>query len=123
VDTAATSGTPSKNYTAEEISTIFLLAFNKADCETAWNVTYNPAWEAKGKAWFCSSQAFGGVNKVNILDVTEISNDGLKAVVYVKYYAEDIYNGNGNYTQYFELEYKGINWYIVKIRNAPKPAN
>lgn len=118
VDTAAATSA-SNNYTAEEISKIFLLALNKADCETAWQVTYNPVWEAKGKAWFCSSQAFGGVNKVDILEIIEISNDGLKAVVYVKYYAEDIYNGNGNYTQYFELKYNGTNWYIVKVRNAP----
>ena len=52
------------------------------------------------------------------MEIIEISNDGLKAVVYVKYYAEDIYNGNGNYTQYFELKYNGTSWYIVTGKNA-----
>ncbi|AXE17954.1 hypothetical protein DR864_09510 [Runella rosea] len=118
VDTAVSSGTLSNNTTAEEISMIFLLALNNADCERAWQVTYNPFWEKKGKAWFCSSQAFGGVNKVEITEVTEVSNDGLKAIVHAKYYASDTYNGAGYYDQYFDLTKLNNKWYIVKIINS-----
>lgn len=115
--TDTTSAVASNNYTAEEVCNIFLLALDKSDCETAWKVTFNPIWEQKGKDWFCSTQAYGGVNKVKFISVYERQNDGINAVFSVRYAAEDPYNGNGYYVQNFTLRKDNGNWYIVKVTN------
>lgn len=115
-----TKGIKDKNdMTPEELCKVFLGAFNKADCTNAWNATLNPIWEAKGKDWFCSCSAFGGIYNTEITDVFEIpSNIRGKATVAIKYFSKDRCNNDGYFKQYFETEIdKDGFWRIVKIRN------
>ena len=106
------------NFSAEEISKIFLNSLNISDCETAWNVTNNPIWENKGKQWFCSSSAYGGVHRVDIKQLYEVANYGNEVIIFAEYYAEDSFNGNANYSQNLRLNKIYGRWYIVEIRNV-----
>lgn len=116
----ATKGVKDNNdMTPEELCKVFLGAFNKADCTNAWNATLNPAWEAKGRDWFCSCSAFGGIYNTEITDIFEIpSNIRGRATVTIKYFSKDRCNSDGYFKQYFETELdKDGFWRIVKIRN------
>ncbi len=110
------------NTAPEAVSRAFLSALNDSDCDKAWKVTLNPKWEEKGKDWFCSSNAYGGVSKVTIYNIKELTNDNIEAVVFVDYYAEDRYNTNGHYKQNFILKklenIGGFSWYIIGITNT-----
>lgn len=106
-----------EDYSALDVSNFFLSSLDNRKYEDAWNFTYNPKWERKGKDWFCSSQAYGGINNIELYEIIEVSNYGDEAVIFAKYYAEDIYNGNGTYSQNFILKKYDKKWLITDIRN------
>ncbi len=64
---------------------------------------------------FSSVNAYGGIVKVETkkLRVENVSNAAAK--IYAYYYAEDPYNKNGNYEQYFHLSNKRGEWKITRI--------
>jgi hypothetical protein len=115
--------------TARDAVNFFLLALNKSDCEAAWYITYNPTWENKGKDWFCSSEAFGGVRKVLMLDdINSISESHDEAEIWVHYYTEDTYNGNNCFKQRLYLKkvtFSSANvtkWMITRMIDLETPS-
>lgn len=112
--------------TSEQAVKFFLGALANKDCEAAWNITYNPTWENKGKDWFCSYEAFGGVTKVLLGEIYPISQAYTEAEIYVNYYTEDIYNGNKCYKQKIvvkklTLDNNNSRWMITKMVNIETP--
>jgi len=112
--------------TAQEAIKVFLGALSKNDCDAAWNITYNPTWENKGKDWFCSSEAFGGVNKVLLGNTYLVSQGFNEAEIYVDYYTEDIYNGNQCFKQNITVkkitfDNNQTRWMITKMKNTQTP--
>lgn len=105
----------------------FLYNLNNKDCDAAWNITYNPTWENKGKQWFCSSEAFGGITKIQLLDnMNSTFESENNSEILVHYYAEDVYNGNKCFEQKMELKKITFSdnrtlWMIVKIINLEEP--
>ncbi|WP_407524317.1 hypothetical protein PDL71_01185 [Lacibacter sp. MH-610] len=112
--------------TSEQAVKVFLGALANKDCEAAWNITYNPTWEIKGKVWFCSYEAFGGVTKVLLGDIHTISQGYTEAEIYVNYYTEDIYNGNKCYKQKIVVKKTTFDnnksrWMIARMVNIETP--
>jgi len=111
--------------TSEEAVKFFLGALANKDCDAAWNITYNPTWENKGKAWFCSYEAFGGVTKVLLGNIYPITQGYTEAEIYVNYYTEDIYNGNKCYKQKIVVKKLSLDnntrWMITKMVNIETP--
>ena len=113
--------------TAEQAVKIFLGALGNKDCDAAWNITYNPTWENKGKDWFCSYEAFGGITKVLLDRISTISQGFNEAEIYVSYYTEDIYNGNKCYKQNIIVKKilfddNQTRWMISKMENLQIPS-
>lgn len=138
IDTIATSPTNNEDnntsigytddndITAEQAVRIFLGALANKDCDAAWNITYNPTWENKGKDWFCSYEAFGGVTKVLLGNMYSISQSFNEAEIYVSYYAEDTFNGNQCYNQNIivkkiTFDNNQTRWMITKMKNTQAP--
>lgn len=120
------SSTDDNGITAEKAVKEFLGSLANKDCEAAWNITYNPTWENKGKDWFCSYEAFGGITKVLLGDIYPISQGFNEAEIYVSYYTEDIYNGNQCYKQNIivkkiSFDNNQTRWMISKMKNIQTP--
>lgn len=64
---------------------------------------------------FSSTRAYGGITKVDITKIQAVSQSVPYAKVYAYYYAEDPYNKNGYYEQYFHLTNYSGTWKITKI--------
>jgi hypothetical protein len=112
--------------TSEQAVKNFFSALANKDCDAAWNETYNPIWEKKGKEWFCSNEAFGGVHKVLIDEISTISQNSIEAKIYVSYYTEDIYNGNKCYKQNIivnkiSFSHGQTRWQITNMKNTQVP--
>jgi hypothetical protein len=104
----------------------FFSAFNNNDCHTAWNMTYNTYWVNQGEDWFCSSKAFGGVNKVVIKNISPGFQNENYAEIFAEYYAEDIYNGNKCFKQTITVQKMTYTdnksrWTITKMKNNEEP--
>ncbi len=69
----------------------------------------------KSLSYFSSINAYGGITRVDTKTLRVENESAEKAKVYALYYAEDPYNKNGNYEQYFHLTNKGGEWKITKI--------
>ncbi|MES1197838.1 MAG: DnaJ domain-containing protein [Chitinophagaceae bacterium] len=115
-----------EGYTAQDVVNYFLNALSSSDCTTAWNLSYNNTWVNKGKDWFCSSEAFGTVNKISVRNINTVSQYMTAAAVYAYYYAEDPYNGNKCFKQNItvqKLEYTDgkLRWKITKMTNVEPP--
>ncbi len=111
---------------AEDAVHNFFSAFNNNDCHTAWNMTYNTYWVNQGEDWFCSSKAFGGVNKVVIKNTSPVFQNENYAEIYAEYYAEDIYNGNKCFKQTITVQKMTYTdnksrWTIMKMKNNEEP--
>lgn len=125
INSSATSK-DDNDLTAQEAIKVFLGALSKNDCDAAWNITYNPTWENKGKDWFCSSEAFGGINKVLLGNTYLVSQGFNEAEIYVDYYTEDIYNGNQCFKQNITVkkitfDNNQTRWMITKMKNTQTP--
>ena len=112
--------------TAGDAVNDFFNAFNNNDCHKAWNTTYNNYWVSQGEDWFCSSKAFGGVNKVVIKNISPLVQNENYAEIYADYYAEDIYNGNKCFKQTIivqKMKYTDdkSRWTITKMKNNEDP--
>jgi curved DNA-binding protein CbpA len=112
--------------TAGEAVHNFFSAFNNNDCHTAWNMTYNNYWVNQGEDWFCSSKAFGGVNKVVIKNISPLVQNENYAEINADYYAEDIYNGNKCFNQTITVQKMTYpdnksRWTITKMKNNEEP--
>lgn len=107
--------------TAGDAVNNFFTAFNNHDCHTAWSMTYNDYWLSMGEDWFCSYNAFGGVNKVAIKNISPVSQNETDALIFANYYAEDIYNGNKCFKETITLRKMTYSdnrsrWTITKIK-------
>lgn len=138
IDTIATSPTNNEDnntsigytddndITAEQAVRMFLGALANKDCDAAWNITYNPTWENKGKDWFCSYEAFGSVTKVLLGTIYTMSQSFTEAEIYVNYYTEDIINGNKCYKQKIvvkkiSFDNNSTRWMIARMVNIEPP--
>jgi hypothetical protein len=123
----STSSKDALNYTALETVELFLKLLSKGDINDAWNITYNPTWEAKGKSWFVSPDGFGGIIKLYVLKVHAISRNDDKAIIFADYYVEDsnneplCYKQNITVTKYSYESFPTTKWMITKVRNMQKP--
>ena len=66
-------------------------------------------------SYFGSTKAYGGITRIDTKKLRVVSESNDAAKVYALYYAEDPYNKNGDYEQYFHLTNKGGEWKITKI--------
>lgn len=69
----------------------------------------------KSLSYFSSINAYGGITHINTKKLRVENESVEKAKVYAFYYAEDPYNKNGDYEQYFHLTNKGGQWKITRI--------
>lgn len=67
---------------------------------------------------FSSTNAYGGVSKVEIRKVKTLQANANAAMVYAQYYAADPYNKDGVYFQNFYLRNENGYWKIVKIQTT-----
>ncbi|MEO8765236.1 MAG: J domain-containing protein [Ginsengibacter sp.] len=108
--------------TATDALTFFLQSLNNNDCNAAWSMTYNSTWESYGKEWFCSSRAFGGVQKILIRNTHPVAQIIGEAVIYAEYYAGDVYNGNKCFKQNITLQKIAFTdkarWKMTKMKNV-----
>ena len=115
------------NLTAKDVIKLFLDALSNSNLDEAWDMTYNPVWENKGKDWFSSYEAFGGVTKTHIQQSYIISQSSTEALLYVLYYAEDSFNGNKCFEQNITIEkfkfpdIPKTKWMITKMKNISSP--
>jgi len=112
--------------TAGDAVNDFFSAFNNNDCHKAWGMTYNNYWVNQGEDWFCSSKAFGGVNKVVIKNSSPVFQNENDAEILAEYYAEDIYNGNKCFKQTITVQKMTYadnksRWTITKMKNNEEP--
>jgi len=89
-------------------------------------MTYNNYWVNQGEDWFCSSKAFGGVNKVVIKNSSPVFQNENDAEILAEYYAEDIYNGNKCFKQTITVQKMTYadnksRWTITKMKNNEEP--
>lgn len=126
INFSPTSTTDDDGFTAERVVYHFLWALNNGDCTAAWNVTYIPHWEAKGKEWFCSTEAYGGVIRTQIIESYSVRQSSREKVLYVNYYAEDPSNSNLCIKQNITVEKLDFNdgktqWMITNVENVETP--
>lgn len=69
----------------------------------------------KSLSYFSSINAYGGITRIDAKKLRVENESVEKAKVYAFYYAEDPYNKNGDYEQYFHLTNKGGQWKITRI--------
>ena len=69
----------------------------------------------KSLSAYSSKSAYGGVTNVDVKKLRTVNETANSAKVYVSYYAEDPYNKDGDYEQYYHLtNCEGV-WKITKI--------
>lgn len=64
---------------------------------------------------YASTSGYGGITNVEVKKIQTMEENPSSAKVYVSYYAEDPYNKNGDYEQYYHLTDFGGEWKITKI--------
>ncbi|HEY5535137.1 MAG TPA: serine/threonine-protein kinase [Ignavibacteria bacterium] len=93
----------------------FITDLGNGNCRSAYDRTRNKSWGSYD--FFCSTRAYGSINRTEIREINSVSENSYDAQVYVFYYADDPANKNGWYKQYFNLQKFGSEWKIVKIKN------
>ena len=111
--------------TAKQTSIYFLVALRNRNPSLAWNYTYDANWMKRGKDWFCSSDGFGGITYIKILDDLNILyQDEYNATIKMYYYVED-QNSGSTLTQKLTLRKLNINgrnyWMITRMDNIMPP--
>jgi len=126
IDGYGTQGTnviyDANNNTAEDVVRNFFLALDRQDCKTAWNYTFNPSWEAKGEAWFCSSDIYGSVlyASLNSLYVSERSTD--KVILHCNYSFQYTNGSKKCFIQDITVSILTVGrWMIVNTENIVPP--
>lgn len=119
--------TDSHNLTSSETVERFFAYLNNHDPESAWSMSFNPKWEAKGKEWFISEEGYLSVTKVVIEKVYEVEAHKDYSKVYVSYYAEGVNASHMCFTQEITLKIGDYydsgssEWRIINLKNKRKP--
>lgn len=97
----------------------FLKHLGDEEFYSAFSLTNNPIWNKNGGYnWFSSTDAYGGIDYVNIYEVRLENAYDDQAVVFADYYASDPLHTSRRWKQILILEYQYGKWKIVKTKLA-----
>ncbi len=97
----------------------FLKHLGNKEFYSAFSLTNNPSWNKNGGyKWFSSTDAYGGIDYVNIYEIRLENAFDDQAVVYADYYARDPLHTSRRWKQILILEYQYGKWKIVRTKLA-----
>ena len=110
----------------EDVLRIFFNELSNSNYDAAFDVTYNPIWEKKGKNWFTAKEHFGGINGIEIVSIVPLNVKESDVSFSVNFKRSHELDGKQCYNQVIYLNNLLMTdnkrrWMITKTKNIVEP--